>query len=212
MAGGTRSAGASVRVDGVPADFILVAACNIQDLEQVLSPLRSRISGDGYEILVETTMEDSQANRALLAQFVAQEIATDGRIPHANLGAVEAIIKEAKRRAKILDGRDGALTLRLRELGGLVRSAGDLVLMSVPSSRRSMSPRPYGEAGPWRNRSRNGMAPTCGALAPIYPRRRRRSPPITSGTSIFGKIRHTIEVRATAASCRHPRHRCSNEG
>ncbi|HPT73386.1 MAG TPA: ATP-binding protein [Methanomassiliicoccaceae archaeon] len=128
-----QSAGASVRVDGVPADFILVAACNIQDLEQVLSPLRSRISGDGYEILVETTMEDSQANRALLAQFVAQEIATDGRIPHANLGAVEAIIKEAKRRAKILDGRDGALTLRLRELGGLVRSAGDLaVAMSDP--------------------------------------------------------------------------------
>ena len=123
-----QSAGASVRVDGVPADFILVAACNIQDLEQILSPLRSRISGDGYEVLVETTMTDSEANRALLAQFVAQEIATDGRIPHANLAAVEAIIREARHRAKVLDGRDGALTLRLRELGGLVRSAGDLAV------------------------------------------------------------------------------------
>ena len=128
-----QSAGASVRVDGVPADFILVAACNIQDLEQVLSPLRSRISGDGYEVLVETAMEDSKANRALLAQFVAQEIVTDGRIPHANMAAVDAIIKEARQRAKVLDGRDGSLTLRLRELGGLVRSAGDLaVSMSDP--------------------------------------------------------------------------------
>ncbi|NLI74076.1 MAG: sigma 54-interacting transcriptional regulator [Euryarchaeota archaeon] len=123
-----QSAGASVRVDNVPSDFILVAACNIQDLEQVLSPLRSRISGDGYEVLVETTMDDSLENRALLAQFVAQEIVFDGRIPHANLGAVEAIIKEARRRAKVMDGRDGALTLRLRELGGLVRSAGDLAV------------------------------------------------------------------------------------
>jgi ATP-dependent Lon protease len=123
-----QSAGASVRVDAVPADFILVAACNIQDLEQVLSPLRSRISGDGYEILVETTMEDSPANRALLAQFIAQEIVTDGRIPHANLAAVEAVIREARLRAKVLDGRDGSLTLRLRELGGLVRSAGDLAV------------------------------------------------------------------------------------
>ncbi len=128
-----QSAGASVRVDGVPADFILVAACNIQDLEQVLSPLRSRISGDGYEILVETAMEDTPVNRALLAQFMAQEIVTDGRIPHANMAAVDAIIKEARQRAKVLDGRDGALTLRLRELGGLVRSAGDLaVAMSDP--------------------------------------------------------------------------------
>ena len=123
-----QSAGASVRVDAVPADFILVAACNIQDLEQVLSPLRSRISGDGYEVLVETTMDDNEVNRALLAQFVAQEIVTDGRIPHANMAAVDAIIREAKQRAKIIDGRDGALTVRLRELGGLVRSAGDLAV------------------------------------------------------------------------------------
>jgi len=123
-----QSAGASVRVDSVPADFILVAACNIQDLEKVLSPLRSRIAGDGYEVLVETAMEDNEANRARLAQFVAQEIVTDGRIPHASRGAVEAIVREARRRAKVIDGRDGALTLRLRELGGLIRSAGDLAV------------------------------------------------------------------------------------
>jgi ATP-dependent Lon protease len=121
-----QSSGASVKVDAVPSDFILVGACNIQDLEQILSPLRSRINGDGYEVLVETTMEDNGLNRARLAQFIAQEISIDGRIPHASLAAIEDIIREARRRAKTLDGKENALTLRLRELGGLVRSAGDL--------------------------------------------------------------------------------------
>jgi ATP-dependent Lon protease len=125
-----QSAGASVRVDMVPANFILVGACNIQDLEQVLSPLRSRINGDGYEVLVETTMPDNDLNRALLGQFVAQEIVTDGRIPHASLPAIKSIIREARGRARLMDGREGALSLRLRELGGLIRSAGDLAVAS----------------------------------------------------------------------------------
>ncbi len=54
-----QSAGASVRVDDVPTDFILVAACNIQDLQYILSPLRSRIIGNGYEILMEIAMPDN---------------------------------------------------------------------------------------------------------------------------------------------------------
>ncbi len=123
-----QSAGASVKVENVPSDFILVAACNIQDLENILSPLRSRIAGDGYEVLVDTCMEDNELNRARLAQFMAQEIHTDGRIPHASRSAIEAIIREARYRAKVLDGKEGALTLRLRELGGLIRSSGDLAV------------------------------------------------------------------------------------
>ena len=121
-----QSAGASVRVDGVPCDFILVGACNIQDLDQLLSPLRSRISGCGYEVLMETTMEDNALNRARYAQFIAQEISVDGKIPHASLAAIMAIIKEGRRRARTVDGKNNALTLRLRELGGLIRSAGDI--------------------------------------------------------------------------------------
>lgn len=124
-----QSAGASVRVDGVPCDFIFVGACNIQDLPNVLSPLRSRIIGSGYEILVRTYMEDNEENREKMAQFVAQEIIKDGRIPHATREAVEAIIKEAKKRAKDLDNARNALTLRLREMGGIVRSAGDIAIM-----------------------------------------------------------------------------------
>ena len=123
-----QSAGASVKVDSVPCDFIFVGACNIQDLPHILSPLRSRITGGGYEVLVETTMPDNEANRAKLAQFVAQEIAVDKRIPPATAEAVTAIVEEARRRAKALDNQDKALTLRLRELGGLIRSAGDIAV------------------------------------------------------------------------------------
>ena len=123
-----QSAGASVRVDDVPCDFILVAACNIQDLENILSPLRSRIIGGGYEVLVDVSMPDTPENRARYAQFVAQEVVMDGHIPHATIEAVELIISEGRSRAKA-DGQLNALTLRLRELGGLIRAAGDMAVM-----------------------------------------------------------------------------------
>ena len=123
-----QSAGASVKVDHVPCDFILVAACNIQDLENILSPLRSRIIGGGYEVLVDVAMADNDANRAKYAQFVAQEITMDGHIPHATIGAVEAVVNEGRSRAK-KDKQLNSLTLRLRELGGLIRAAGDLAVM-----------------------------------------------------------------------------------
>ena len=123
-----QSAGASVKVDHVPCDFILVAACNIQDLENFLSPLRSRIIGGGYEVLVDVAMPDTDTNRAKYAQFVAQEIAMDGHIPPATIEAVEEIVNEGRLRAK-KDKQMNALTLRLRELGGLIRAAGDLAVM-----------------------------------------------------------------------------------
>lgn len=123
-----QSAGASVKVENVPCDFILVAACNIQDLENILSPLRSRIIGGGYEVLVDIAMADTEHNRAKYAQFVAQEVNMDGHIPHATIGAVEEIIKEGRLRAKT-DGQLNSLTLRLRELGGLIRAAGDLAVI-----------------------------------------------------------------------------------
>ncbi|UCE46130.1 MAG: AAA family ATPase [Methanobacteriota archaeon] len=123
-----QSAGASVRVENVPCDFIFVGACNIQDLQHILSPLRSRINGGGYEVLVETTMPDTDENRAKVAQFVAQEIAMDGKIPHATREAVRMVIEEGRKRAKTTDNCDKSLTLRLRELGGLIRAAGDIAI------------------------------------------------------------------------------------
>jgi ATP-dependent Lon protease len=138
-----QSAGASVRVDSVPCDFIFVGACNIQDLPHILSPLRSRINGGGYEVLVETVMPDTEENRVKLAQFVAQEITMDAKIPHASRESVMLIIEEAKKRAKSIDNRDKSLTLRLRELGGLIRAAGDV---AVTESATTIEARHIAEA------------------------------------------------------------------
>ena len=119
-----RSSGAMVRTEPVPCDFILVAAGNLDALYGMHPALRSRIRGYGYEIYMNDTMEDTIENRRKLVRFVAQEVVKDGKIPHFTREAVAEIIKEAKRRA----GRRGHLTLRLRELGGIVRTAGDIAL------------------------------------------------------------------------------------
>ena len=119
-----RSAGAMVRTEPVPCDYILVAAGNLETIKHMHPALRSRISGYGYEIYMKETMPDNEDNREKLATFVAQEVLKDKRIPNFSKEAVEAIIEEAKRRAN----RKGHLTLRLRELGGLIRAAGDLAV------------------------------------------------------------------------------------
>lgn len=124
-----QSAGSSVKVENVPCDFIFVGACNIRDVQYILPPLRSRIQGEGYEILMRTTMPDNEENVAKLAQFVAQEIEMDGKIPHATRGAVELLIDEARKRAKIIDEQKDSLTLRLRDLAGVLRMAGDMAVM-----------------------------------------------------------------------------------
>ena len=67
-------------------------------------------------------IEDTQKNRDLIERFVAQEVKKDGKIPHFKRDAVEEIIFEAKKRA----GRKNRLTLKLRDIGGLVRAAGDI--------------------------------------------------------------------------------------
>ena len=126
-----RSSGAMVKTEAVPCDFILVAAGNMDALKgQEGNPfhpgmhpaLRSRIRGYGYEIYMNADMEDTAENRRRLIRFVAQEVKRDGKIPHFERTAVAEIVREAQRRA----GRRGRLTLRLRELGGLVRVAGDI--------------------------------------------------------------------------------------
>ena len=124
-----QSAGSSVKVEDVPCDFIFVGACNIRDIQYILPPLRSRIQGEGYEILMKTTMPDTDENEAKMAQFVAQEIEMDGKIPHATRRAVEILVEDAKRRAEAIDDQKNALTLRLRDLGGVLRMAGDMAVM-----------------------------------------------------------------------------------
>ncbi len=118
-----RSSGAMVKTEPVPCDFILIAAGNLDALQGMHPALRSRIRGYGYEVYVKDHMEDTDENRHKLVRFVAQEVAKEAdKIPHFDRTGVAEIIHEAQRRA----GRKGTLTLRLRELGGLVRVAGDL--------------------------------------------------------------------------------------
>jgi ATP-dependent Lon protease len=116
------SSGAMVRSQEVPCDFVLVASGNLHVLEGMHPALRSRIRGYGYEVYMKDTMNDTPENRDKLVQFVAQEVKKDGRIPHFSREAVAEIIHEAQRRA----GKKEALTLKLRDLGGLVRAAGDI--------------------------------------------------------------------------------------
>jgi len=118
------SSGAMVRSQAVPCDFVLVASGNLQVLEGMHIAMRSRIRGYGYEVFMKDYMEDTTENREKLVQFVAQEVKNDGRIPHFAPDALDEIIMEAKRRS----GKQNSLTLRLRDLGGLVRSAGDVAI------------------------------------------------------------------------------------
>jgi Lon-like ATP-dependent protease len=118
------SSGAMVRSEAVPCDFVLVASGNLEVLKDMHIALRSRIRGYGYEVFMKDSMKDTPENRKKLGQFVAQEVKNDGRIPHFSKEAVAEVIKEAQRRA----GKKDALTLKLRDLGGLVRAAGDVAV------------------------------------------------------------------------------------
>jgi Lon-like ATP-dependent protease len=119
-----RSAGAMVRTEAVPCDFILVAAGNMETMKHMHPALRSRIRGYGYEVYMKNVIPDTKENQYRVAQFIAQEVLKDKKIPHFTKEAVEAIIQEARKMAS----RKGHLTLKLRELGGLVRAAGDVAV------------------------------------------------------------------------------------
>lgn len=123
-----RSSGALTKTEPVPCDFILIAAGNLDAIQGMHPALRSRIRGYGYEVYVNSEMPDTARNRRRLIRFIAQEVrrdmGTSREIPHFEKGAVAIILREAQRRA----GRRGKLSLRLRELGGLVRIAGDIAM------------------------------------------------------------------------------------
>ena len=143
-----RSSGAMVKSEAVPCDFILVVSGNLDAVKGMHPALRSRIRGYGYEIYMKSMINDTISNRQKLIRFVAQEVVKDkemtysnwrqthrdmntyadwlkevpSKIPHFSKVAVGEILREAQRRA----GRRGQLTLRLRELSGLIKVAGDV--------------------------------------------------------------------------------------
>lgn len=119
-----RSSGAMVRSEPAPTDFVLVAAGTPETIKRMHPALRSRIRGYGYEVSMNNSMDDTKENQEKIARFIAQEVTKDGKISHFDRSAVDEIIQEARVRA----GRYGKLTLRLRELGGIIRAAGDIAL------------------------------------------------------------------------------------
>jgi len=117
-----RSSGAMVRTEPVPCRFIMIAAGNLDAVQGMHPALRSRIRGYGYEVYMSESMEDNEENRVKYIRFIAQEVKNDGKIPHFDKSAIDEIIREARRRSN----RKGHLTLKLRDIGGLIRVAGDI--------------------------------------------------------------------------------------
>ena len=120
------SSGTMIRSAPAPCDFLLILAGNMQDVEKMHPALRSRVRGYGYEIYMNEDMPDTDENRQKLVRFCAQEVRKDRKIPHLSRPAVDAVIEQARVRS----GRPDRLTTRLRELGGLIRAAGDLAVQS----------------------------------------------------------------------------------
>ncbi|MBQ3570748.1 MAG: ATP-dependent protease LonB [Methanocorpusculum sp.] len=125
-----RSSGAMVRTEPVPCRFLMIAAGNLDAMQYMHPALRSRIRGYGYEVYMTETMDDTAENRGKLVRFIAQEVKNDGKIPPFDPSAVSEILREARRRS----GRKGHLTVKLRDLGGLVRVAGDLAIKEGAST------------------------------------------------------------------------------
>ncbi len=117
-----RSSGAMVRTEPVPCKFVMVSAGNLDAIQGMHPALRSRIRGYGYEVYMSESMPDTPENREKYIRFIAQEVKNDGKIPHFDRSAIEEIVREARRRSS----RKGHLTLKLRDMGGLIRVAGDL--------------------------------------------------------------------------------------
>jgi len=120
------SSGTMIRTEPVPCDFLMILAGNLLDIDKIHPALRSRIRGYGYEIYMNTTMDDTEKNRDKLSLFVAQEVRRDRKIPHFSREAVEAVIKKAKE----MSGYSNKLTTCFRELGGLIRAAGDIAVQA----------------------------------------------------------------------------------
>jgi Lon-like ATP-dependent protease len=117
-----RSSGAMVRTEPVPCKFVMVAAGNLDAIAGMHPALRSRIRGYGYEVYMAESMDDTPDNRQKYVRFIAQEVKNDGKIPHFDQSGIDEIIREARRRSN----RKGHLTLKLRDMGGLIRVAGDI--------------------------------------------------------------------------------------
>jgi len=116
------SSGTMVRSQPAPCDFLLILAGNVDDIDKMHPALRSRVRGYGYEIFTNSEIPVSQENTQKMIQFIAQEVQRDGKIPHVERDGIKVLLDEAILRSS----KENFYTTRFRELGGLIRCAGDL--------------------------------------------------------------------------------------
>ena len=125
--GSVNNGSLGVRVEDIPSTFLLIASVDTDELSKIFLPLRSYIEQNGYVIRLNLFMPNNQRNRNLFAQFVAQEIANDGKIPPATSKAIDSLIEFASLIAKN-NGNVNAITLRLGEISSIIRLAGDIAI------------------------------------------------------------------------------------
>lgn len=116
------SSGTMIRSAPLPCNVAFVLAGLEDEIQTLHAGLRSRMRGYGYEAHMATTMPDTPANRDALVRFVAQELALDPAAPPCHADGLNEIIALAAE----MSGRPEALTLLLRDLGGVVRTAADI--------------------------------------------------------------------------------------
>jgi len=115
--------GRSIVTDPIPTDFIFMACGNFDSLhsKNLNSALRSRIIGNGYEVIMEGRMLDTDNNRRKFIQFITQEQRDDKCAP-LDRNALAFLIEEAKSRS----GNINYMTLKLRAFSGIIKAAGDI--------------------------------------------------------------------------------------
>jgi len=116
-----RSSGAMVQTEPVPCDFIMVAAGNLDAMEN-MHPAPATGSRGTVTRSTWTIPSRTPRNAAQIRPLHRPGGRTRRPPPHFTDEAVEEVILEAKRRS----GRKNHLTLLFRSLGGLVRVAGDI--------------------------------------------------------------------------------------
>lgn len=119
------SSGTMVRSQPAPCDFLLVLAGNIEDIDKMHPALRSRIRGYGYEIFTNSQIPVNLQSTQKMLQFIAQEVRRDGKIPHVAQDGLQALLDESKKRS----AKRNHYTTHFRDLGGLIRCAGDLAVV-----------------------------------------------------------------------------------
>ena len=123
-----RSSGAMVHTEPVPTDFVMVAAGNLDAMENMHPALRSRIKGYGYEVYMDDTIDDTPEMRRKYARFVAT------RRSKRTVGSRTSRIRQSRRSSsKPSAVRCGRTTSR----SNCVTSVASFVLQATSLARRT---------------------------------------------------------------------------